>query len=123
MATVAIVGAGMGWLICGLKLQEMDHRVIWLEKLRGVGGRLATRRLAQGCVDHGVHYWSPHWQGLQSLTRQLLQQRVVHQWSAQGFTWQRYLEPIAQTVYCTDNGVNAISKYMVQNLDIRQYSA
>ncbi|MEM1251466.1 MAG: FAD-dependent oxidoreductase [Cyanobacteria bacterium P01_H01_bin.21] len=121
MVTVAIVGAGVAGLTCGLALQTSGHRVIWLEKSRGVGGRLATRRLTpDSWVDHGVRYWSPQSAQLQALTQQLVEQGIVRPWSAQGFTWEQSLQPKKQTVYCAEHGLNAIAKHLAQGCDIRR---
>ena len=121
MATVAIVGAGVAGLSCGLTLQAAGHQVIWLEKSRGVGGRLATRRLTPGgWVDHGVRYWSPQSAELQVFTQQLLAQGIVRPWSAQGFSWECSLQPKTQTAYCAELGLNAIAKYLAQGCDIRR---
>ena len=118
MATVAIVGAGLAGLACGKALQASGNTVVWLEKSRGVGGRFATRRLSDSWVDHGVRYWAPS--GLQALTQQLLSDGILHPWSAQGFVWQGELKPSSRVVYCAEQGVNAIAKYLAQGCDIRR---
>ncbi|HEY9827854.1 MAG TPA: FAD-dependent oxidoreductase [Stenomitos sp.] len=51
---VAIAGAGIVGLACAQALQQRGYQVIVLDKSRGVGGRVATRRLYQTCVDHGI---------------------------------------------------------------------
>lgn len=120
MMTVAVVGAGMAGLICGRVLQGAGYDVTWFEKSRGVGGRLATRRLASGgWVDHGVRYWADQG-GLQALTKELLTQGVLHEWSAQGFVWADGLTPNPGIVYCGDRGVNAIAKHLAHGCDIRR---
>lgn len=122
MATVAVVGAGLAGLACGRRLQAAGHRVTWFEKSRGVGGRIATRRLEAGSrVDHGLRYWVPQSAELQALTQDLLAQGVVHPWAAQGFRWNGELRPDSgKTVYCAHQGVNAIAKYLAQSCDIRR---
>ena len=42
---VAVIGAGMAGLTCAQALCQSDQNVIVLDKSRGVGGRMATRRL------------------------------------------------------------------------------
>lgn len=114
MATVAIVGAGIAGLACGRRLQAAGHQVTWLEKSRGVGGRLATRRLDQGWVDHGVRYWAPQHPELQALN----QLKLLQLWQAEGFRWQGQLQPHTSVAYCTERGVNAIAKYLATGCHI-----
>lgn len=56
-ADVVVVGAGLAGLICSQYLQRQGFRTIVLDKSRGVGGRLATRRIGAVSVDHGLPYW------------------------------------------------------------------
>ena len=121
MMTVAVIGAGMAGLTCGRMLQAAGYEVTWFEKSRGVGGRLATRRLASGgWVDHGVRYWVDQGGGLQTLTQELLTQGILHEWPAKGFFWAGGLQPKPGMVYCGDRGVNAIAKHLAHGCDIRR---
>ena len=63
---IAIIGAGIAGLVCSQELQQAGYSVVVLEKSRGVGGRMATRRVSGSRADHGVRYLEP--------TDQLLQQ-------------------------------------------------
>ncbi|MEM6905266.1 MAG: FAD-dependent oxidoreductase, partial [Pseudomonadota bacterium] len=57
MADTLIIGAGMAGLACARALTDAGHRVTVLDKGRGVGGRLATRRTEDGWqFDHGAQY-------------------------------------------------------------------
>jgi hypothetical protein len=51
---VAIVGAGIAGLTAARALQAAGLSVTVLDKGRGVGGRVATRRLEGGTFDHGA---------------------------------------------------------------------
>lgn len=57
---ITIIGAGMAGLACTRRLGAAGHKPLVLDKGRGIGGRLATRRvtLAQGEIsfDHGAQY-------------------------------------------------------------------
>ncbi|MEO1191360.1 MAG: FAD-dependent oxidoreductase [Pseudomonadota bacterium] len=52
-----VIGAGMAGLACARELHRAGHEVLVLDKGRGIGGRLATRRSADGFqFDHGAQY-------------------------------------------------------------------
>lgn len=51
---VGIIGAGISGLAAARALADAGHEVVVVEKSRGVGGRLAARRLEGTVVDHGA---------------------------------------------------------------------
>ena len=56
---IAIVGAGLAGVTCGRQLHAAGAHVSLYEKSRGAGGRMATRRTADGLrFDHGAQYFT-----------------------------------------------------------------
>jgi renalase len=55
---VAIIGAGISGLAARFKLASLNKTVITLEKSRGLGGRIATRRGEDWIADLGAQYTS-----------------------------------------------------------------
>ncbi len=53
---VAVIGAGMAGLACAAALRRAGLTVTVFEKSRGVGGRVATRRIGESTFDHGAQY-------------------------------------------------------------------
>lgn len=54
----AIIGAGMSGATIAHALHQQGHTVTVLDKGRGVGGRMSSRRTAHGGVDHGAQYFT-----------------------------------------------------------------
>jgi len=55
---VVIVGAGIAGLSAATELVASGRRVLVLEKSRGVGGRMATRRVGEAVCDHGAQFFT-----------------------------------------------------------------
>jgi predicted NAD/FAD-dependent oxidoreductase len=56
---VGVVGAGIAGLACAQTLRNNGVDVTVLEKSRGIGGRVATRRIDSGAsFDHGAQYFT-----------------------------------------------------------------
>ncbi len=51
---VVIIGAGVAGLICAKRLMESGFKVSIFDKSRGLGGRVATRRIENGVFNHGA---------------------------------------------------------------------
>ena len=55
-ADVLVIGAGVAGLIAAAELQRAGRSVLVLDKGRGFGGRLASRRIACATFDHGAQF-------------------------------------------------------------------
>lgn len=51
-----IIGAGISGLTLGLHLKAQQKKFLILEKSKGVGGRIATRRVDEFTFDHGAQF-------------------------------------------------------------------
>lgn len=56
--TIAVVGAGISGLLLARDLQARGADVVVLEKSRGVGGRLATKRVGPVVFDQGAQFFT-----------------------------------------------------------------
>lgn len=55
---IVVVGAGISGSVCSWRLSRAGHEVTLLEKGRGVGGRMATRRMEGARIDHGAQFFT-----------------------------------------------------------------
>lgn len=53
---VLVVGAGMAGLMAAAELQRAGRLVLVVDKGRGVGGRMASRRIGAATFDHGAQF-------------------------------------------------------------------
>lgn len=113
MFDIAIIGAGIAGLICAQQLYQAGYRVVVLEKSRGVGGRVATRRIQGTPVDHGVPFLLAKGKLSQQLIQTLCDRGILHLWrdnqNESEYPSPRYIAP---------NGITAVAKYLAQGLDI-----
>jgi len=120
MWDVAIIGAGLSGIICARRLVSAGYSVCILDKSRGLGGRMATRRVSDRIrVDHGLRYWQPKSEGLLALTEELLTAGVLTPWAASEYEIQQVetltrLEPDSAPKYVAKTGISAVAKYLLQ---------
>ncbi|MGI8502395.1 MAG: NAD(P)/FAD-dependent oxidoreductase [Hassallia sp.] len=107
MTDVAVIGAGIAGLVCAQQLSQAGYSVLVLEKSRGLGGRVATRRLHNTCADHGVCYLKPKGELLRRFVELLSRHHILEVWTN---------EPDPN--YVAPEGMSAIAKFLAQNLQI-----
>lgn len=114
---VTIVGAGLAGLVAANELHTNGHEVRILDKGRGVGGRLATRRIGDAVFDHGAQFFTVRDSRFQSMVDHWLTAGVVRVW-CRGFGTEQDGYPR----YVGDTGMTAIAKHLATGLDIRTSS-
>jgi predicted NAD/FAD-dependent oxidoreductase len=113
-----IVGAGISGLLAATDLQAAGWTVTVLDKGRGVGGRMATRRIDGTSFDHGAQFFTVRNERFQKLVDGWLAAGAAAEWS-RGF-------PNASGEggndghprYRGSNGMTSIPKHLAQNLDV-----
>ena len=113
----------MAGLTCAQVLHQAGYRVVVVEKSRGVGGRLATRRLPEARADHGTCYISPKGEQFRALMQGLVQHDVVQVWTDGIHTLAADGSVQAPSDrsprYVGIEGMSAIAKALTPGLDIR----
>ena len=126
MWDIAIIGAGLAGLECGRRLKAAGYQVCVLDKSRGLGGRMATRRVVTNQrenirVDHGLRYWPSPAGVLAPLTEELIAAGVLKRWHVSAYELRENdtLMPVeAEPVYVASQGMSAIAKYLAQGFTL-----
>ncbi len=112
MTDIAIIGAGMAGLVCAQRLTQAGYSVLVLEKSRGLGGRLATRRLYGTWADHGACYLKPKGELFDNFVQLLRDRHIVE-------VWADATQPDSAPRYIVPAGMSAIAKFLAQGLQIQ----
>lgn len=112
---VLIIGGGISGLLCAAELRKAGRSVRLLDKGRGLGGRMATRRMAGGRLDHGAQYFTVRDARLQAYVETWLDAGVVKEWF-------RHLpedsNPDGYPRYCGINGMTDAPKFLAKGLEV-----
>ena len=122
MFEIAVIGAGIAGLTCAQRLQQAGKRVVLLDKSRGLGGRLATRRLAGTHADHGVCYLQPKGDLFRQWIEELVDVGILRVWSEglHRLSADGILQPPTKFApcYAAPMGATSIAKYLGRDLEI-----
>lgn len=109
-----VIGAGLSGLIAARELSAAGRNVIVLDKGRGVGGRLATRRIGDARLDHGAQFFTVRSDEFAALTHGWIADDVVFEW-CRGFNATADGYPR----YAVRGGMSALAKHLAHGLDVR----
>ena len=84
-----------------------------MDKGRGVGGRLATRRIGDAVFDHGAQFFTVRTDEFASIVDEWLQAKVAREW-CRGFA-----EHDGHPRYVGTAGMTSIAKHMARGMDVR----
>ncbi len=110
---VLIIGAGLAGLSAANDLQQAGFQVLVIDKGRGLGGRLAGRRIGDATFDHGAQFMT---------AREPRFKAAVADWIAAGVAEQWYSsypgQPNGHPRYRGVPTMTAVAKHLAIGLDI-----
>jgi len=111
-----VVGAGISGIAAARTLQSYGHVVEVIEKGRGVGGRMATRRFAGARFDHGAQFFTSRGSEFTKLIENATRDGAVKKWT-NGFSE----NPDGYARWCGSSGMTSLVKWMVAegNINVR----
>ncbi len=108
---ILIIGAGIAGLSAAQRLSAANIPTIVLDKGRGVGGRMATRRAGEAVFDHGAQFFSAKTPDFQRFVNVAVEQGIAKEW------W----PAIADNKYprwVGSQGMNAVPKLLAENCTV-----
>ncbi len=122
MFDVAIIGAGISGLVCAQQLHQAGYRVVVVEKSRGLGGRVTTRRLQDTCADRGLGYLLPNGELTKSFVELLHSQNILTVWTDTVYelTAENKLTAVkGLPLYIAPNGMSEVARFLAKDLEIK----
>ena len=117
---VVVVGAGLAGLMAARELVAAGSDVTIFDKGRGVGGRMATRRIdssvGTAVFDHGAQFFTTRSEEFRSVVDQWIADDVVVEW-CRGFAGDD-----GHPRYIARRGMASLAKHLASGLDVRTSS-
>lgn len=116
---VLIVGAGLAGLMAANRLQAAGRSVLVLDKGRGVGGRLATRRIGPGRADHGAQFFTVREPEFAAFVAEWKAQGLVYVWSKGWWAGSAEDDTDGHPRYAVRGGMTALARQLAQTVEVR----
>lgn len=116
---VLVVGAGAAGLTAARHLVG-DHRVVVIDKGRGVGGRMATRRVGDAVIDHGAQFVTTHSSEFADEVERWCAEEVAQPWFRGRIGPGGVQDHDGHVRYRGAVSMNAVAKHLAEGLDVRR---
>lgn len=122
MTRIAIIGAGLAGLTLAHQLQPHADVVVF-DKSRGVGGRMASRRVGGFHFDHGAQFFTARSLAFRRFLQDFRAQGIVQEWRPRVLTLAPDAKPYKrdwfEPHYVAVPGMTALCKALAVDLDVR----
>ncbi len=123
LGRIVVVGAGLAGLRAARVLRDAGHEAVTvIDKARGVGGRLSTRRHGELRVDIGAQFFTVKDPAFAAWVEPLLKKGVAREWSRSFPLWDAgAITPRASghPRYACPEGMTALAKELSEGLTLR----
>ncbi len=115
------MGAGISGLLAARLLVSKGIRVVVVEKSRGVGGRMSTRRIDNAVFDHGAQFVTVRDPEFSRMAEEWAQAALIAEWS-RGFPSSSGEGVDGHSRYFVPHGMTALPKHLAIGLDVHTNS-
>ena len=77
---IAIIGAGMSGVTAAKELAKLNEVTVF-DKSRGIGGRMATRRVDNYHFDHGAQFFNAKSEEFKDLCQKVKSDSIIEEWN------------------------------------------
>ena len=116
--TCLIVGAGIAGLMAANTLTRAGCKVTLIDKSRGVGGRMATRRLDRWTFDHGAQYLFARQESFRVKLRSWWNEGLIRPWMESLLDASGNAQALESTAYAGLPSMTSIPKAMAIGLHV-----
>lgn len=117
MQRIAVIGAGLAGLTCAQALQASGAEVLVIEKSRGAGGRLSTRRTELAQYDHGAQYFTVRDERFAQFIEARLADGTVARWQPRLDA--QMAQAVTEPWYVGTPGMSSLGRAQAKGLDLR----
>ena len=112
-ADILIIGAGLAGLSAANDLQQAGYKALVVDKGRGLGGRLAGRRIGDATFDHGAQFMTARDSRFKASVAEWIEAGVAEEWysSYPG-------HPNGHPRYRGVPTMTAVAKYLATDLEV-----
>lgn len=113
---IAVIGSGITGLACARALSDAGREVVVFDKGRGIGGRMATRRVGEDMAfDHGAQYFRARSEAFRAVVERAEAAGAVARWA-------EVSDEVSdgEPAWVGTPGMNGLAKHMATGLDMRQ---
>lgn len=119
---LVVVGAGLAGLTAAQALTDAFD-VIVLDKGRGFGGRMATRRIGDATFDHGAQFFTTHTPEFAAVVDEWVAAGVAEPWFHGRIGPHGVVDPDGHTRFRGVASMNAVARHLATGLDVRRSTA
>jgi renalase len=118
MKSCLVVGAGLSGIIAARRLLKKGWQVTVLEKSKGYGGRMATRRNGEAVFDHGAQALSVHGMFFRVIVEDLQDQGLLREWGRGFLNGDKILNLDGYLRYCGTAGMSPVARALAEPLTV-----